>query len=194
MSRDDDRPKGNASPSMIAMAARERLRELLSDLVDRSVGDDVGLVWEAIEALDALDYGEVRPLLRPRPTRRHGAVLTLLELRASIVGHIRPLVECGLTANGALQTIADAIGESVETIRTWESRGIQAVRRERDAEWFAATGSTVVAHASASLVGVSGGTREQNREAIVRHLRGLGRAYQSARRKAARKTVPKRQK
>jgi hypothetical protein len=101
-------------------------RRLLVNLLYANPGGfQFALQQMAMEALKALDYGEVQPMLaRLQDGRKRGLTVRRLELRA--VG----FVEYRRTRFGnkarALQDVASALGVGVETIRSWERR----LRRE----------------------------------------------------------------
>jgi len=74
-----------------------------------------------IEALEALDYNEVLPILRPiKAFRKIGHREQRMRLKA--ISLIAYRTGRGRTKISAIQEIANAFGKDVETIRSWEKR------------------------------------------------------------------------
>ena len=77
---------------------------------------------ELREGLQALDYGEVQPLLRPAPGKRSGQSWTLWRHRLRACEHLRFQVGYGIAEGVAAERVASAYGQSVDAIRKWTSR------------------------------------------------------------------------
>jgi hypothetical protein len=71
-------------------------------------------------ALFALELGEVDDLVRPSETRRQGSPVALYHWKLSALSHVRFLMGKGLKKYKALESVAHALGQSVETLRSWE--------------------------------------------------------------------------
>ena len=86
--------------------------------------------WQAlklIEALAALDQGEVRPLFEPKATGRHGGA-KWDDMRHRALAHIAFLVGQGVGKGKAQKRVGDLMGGvSVNTLKGWEKNaGIDA--------------------------------------------------------------------
>lgn len=97
-------------------ALRYLIRELL---VSRSANSSFWR-FELQSALFALNVGHVEPLFEPEPTRRQGNPIQLLNWKVKALQHVHFLIGKGQKKYRALQTIAEGIGQSVETLRDWE--------------------------------------------------------------------------
>jgi hypothetical protein len=99
-----------------SVAMRFLIRELLSSTSANSS------FWrfELQSALFALNLGQLQPLTMPEPKRRQGNALQLLNWKVMALRHVYFLMGKGLKKYRALQVVADAIGQSTETLRSWE--------------------------------------------------------------------------
>jgi hypothetical protein len=73
-----------------------------------------------IDALSALNAGEVDPFLRPERTRRRGKAYQLDRWRRMAVSHVYFHVGRGETKHVALEFVAKKLNQSPDTIRSWE--------------------------------------------------------------------------
>jgi transcriptional regulator with XRE-family HTH domain len=76
---------------------------------------------KTIESLEALDYGEVQPMLAPANTGRKRD-LTLLRFQLQALALVAYRRKLGLTRGKALEQVADALGVSHHTLLSWETR------------------------------------------------------------------------
>jgi hypothetical protein len=76
--------------------------------------------FELQSALFALNYGQQEPLVRPEPTRRQGNPVQLLLLKLRALQHVNFHMGKGLKKYRAQQLVAGELGQSVETLRSWE--------------------------------------------------------------------------
>lgn len=97
-------------------ALRYLIRELL---VSRSANSSFWR-FELQSALFALNVGHVEELLKPEPIRRQGNPIRLLNWKVKALQHVHFLVGKGYKKYRALHTVAEAIGQSIETLRDWE--------------------------------------------------------------------------
>jgi hypothetical protein len=76
---------------------------------------------KTIESLEALDYGEVQPMLAQASTgRKRNLTLLRIQLQAlALVAHRRAL---GLPKGVAVDQVAEAMGTSPNTLLSWETR------------------------------------------------------------------------
>ena len=81
-----------------------------------------GLVCGTIEALEALEYGEVQPLLAPSSTTlgKHG--LSLWTLRLGALECVEYYTAQGYTRKASQSMVADAVGRSSEIVKDWGKR------------------------------------------------------------------------
>jgi len=95
---------------------RSIIRELL---VSRSANSSF---WRfpLRHAMFALDFGEVDELVRPSAIRRQGNPVALYRWKLLALSHIRFLMGKGLKKYKALEKVAQSVGQSVETLRSWE--------------------------------------------------------------------------
>lgn len=80
-----------------------------------------GLRYKTIESLEALDYGEVQPMLAPVNTGRKRD-LTLLRLQLQALALVAYRRKLGLTKEKAVEQVADVLHSSPHTLLSWESR------------------------------------------------------------------------
>ena len=97
-------------------ALRMLIRELL---MSRSANSSFWR-FELQHALFHLNLGHVDPLVKPNETRRQGNPAALFYWKARAIHHVYFQVGKGLKKYRAQQLVADAIGQSVETLRSWE--------------------------------------------------------------------------
>jgi hypothetical protein len=75
-----------------------------------------------VDALRALDHGEVQPLLAPKATGEHGAAWTEMNLKLLAVELTRFHHGCGMQLQAARADIAAAFGAgSPATVKSWET-------------------------------------------------------------------------
>jgi hypothetical protein len=106
----------NAKADMDNVAMRALIRELL---MSNSANSSF---WrhELVRALFALNLGHVDEILRPEPTRRQGDPIQLLRWKMAALQQVYFHVGKGLKKYRALQLVAEALGQSSETLRSWE--------------------------------------------------------------------------
>ncbi len=71
-------------------------------------------------ALFALDLGEVDELVKPSEIRRQGSPVALYGWKLLALSHARYLMGKGLKKYKAMEKVAESVGQSVETLRSWE--------------------------------------------------------------------------
>jgi len=103
-------------PNLDERAIRSLIRELL---VSRSANSSFWR-FELQSALYALNLGHVNELFMPEPKRRQGNPVQLLHWKMMALQHVYYHIGKGLKKYRALQLVADALGQSVETLRSWE--------------------------------------------------------------------------
>jgi hypothetical protein len=96
------------------------MRFLIRELLSSTSANSSFWRFELQSALYALNLGQVQPLTRPEPTRRQGNPLQLLNWKVMALQHVNFQIGKGLKKYRALQVVADAIGQSTETLRSWE--------------------------------------------------------------------------
>lgn len=85
------------------------------------------LIFQATDALSALDYGEVQPLFEPVVTGLEGPAYTLAMLRLQAVGYVEFRRGRKENRSDALWHVADAYGCSDDAIDTWERRDLPKI-------------------------------------------------------------------
>jgi hypothetical protein len=102
--------------SMAAPPLRPIIRELL---VSRSANSSF---WRfpLQHALFALELGEIDDLVKPSEIRRQGNPVELYRWKLLALSHVHFLVGKGLKKFKAQDRVAGEIGQSVETLRSWE--------------------------------------------------------------------------
>jgi hypothetical protein len=97
-------------------ARRSLIRELL---MSRSA---ISSFWrfELQFALHALNLGHVEDIVRPVAVRRQGNPVLLLSWKVKALQHVYFHVGKGMKKYRALQLVSDALGQSTETLRSWE--------------------------------------------------------------------------
>jgi hypothetical protein len=97
-------------------AMRFPIRELLSS----TSANSSFLRLKLQSALYALNLGQLQSLTRPAPTRRHGSALRVLIWKVMALRRVYFQIGKGPKKYRALQLVADEIGQSAETLRSWE--------------------------------------------------------------------------
>ena len=97
-------------------AIRYLIRELL---VSRSANSSF---WRfpLKDSLFALNLGHVEDIVRPEPIRRQGNPVQLLNCKMMALRHVHYHIGRGLKKYRALQLVGDELGQSPETLRSWE--------------------------------------------------------------------------
>jgi hypothetical protein len=97
-------------------ALRNVIRELL---VSRSTESSF---WRfPLEtALVALNLGEVQPIVRPTPMKKQGSAISLLRWKTLALSHVYFQIGKGIKKYVALDAVANSLGQSTETLRSWE--------------------------------------------------------------------------
>jgi hypothetical protein len=72
------------------------------------------------QALYALNLGEAQLILRPSAVKKQGRPSNLLFWKARALCHVHFRMGQGIKKYMALQDVADSLGQSVETLRSWE--------------------------------------------------------------------------
>ena len=85
---------------------------------------------ELRQALEALDFGEVRAIVAPAPPRRgrHARSFTLVHLRIQALSHLEFFRGTGQTEQAARDCVADFYGASAETVKWWRRQIPPALR------------------------------------------------------------------
>jgi hypothetical protein len=97
-------------------------RRLLINLLCANPGGfHGGLRRMAVTALEALEYDEIQPFLKPDPNNRK-VNLTVLGLQLRAIELVEYRVSRGTKKYIALKEVAGALSVSVDTIRSWKSR------------------------------------------------------------------------
>ena len=79
------------------------------------------------EALEALELGEVSPILKPKTRGLHGRAYTLAKLRMNAVVYAHYLVGKGVSRANAYKRVASVLAVSDFTIKSWRERDVPAV-------------------------------------------------------------------
>lgn len=96
-------------------------RRALAAVLERMLGF-WGPARDLAEALRALEFGEVRPLLVPGGKGRHGPAYTLRALRLRALVYVEFRRGCGDSEEDARHEVAAAFGVSAEAVSTWRKR------------------------------------------------------------------------
>jgi hypothetical protein len=96
------------------------MRNLIQELLSSNSANSSFWRFELKSALFALNLGQLQPITRPEPTRRQGNPLRLLNWKVMALQHVNFQIGKGLKKYRALQQVADALGQSTETLRSWE--------------------------------------------------------------------------
>lgn len=98
------------------------MRKWLTNVLrTNSGGYDILLRQTAIEALEALDYNETKPILAPTPNARK-VNLTELKVQLRAIAFVEYRVACGHKKYEAQKRVANALNVDPSTIRSWEYR------------------------------------------------------------------------
>jgi hypothetical protein len=97
-------------------AIRYLIRELL---MSRSANSSFWR-FELQSALYALNLGHVDEIFKPEQVRRQGHPVQLLNWKVTALQHVYFHIGKGMKKYRALQLVADALGQSTETLRSWE--------------------------------------------------------------------------
>jgi len=127
-------------------------------------GDELVLVplpakvaHELLDALRALDAGEIPEMLAPAATERRGMVYTWEKARARALQHVAFLVGQGIPKGAARKRVSLATGIKRDTLRDWE--------RQVDSRWEIAEEAGRV-----EAIERDGGARPSPMDAHVDHL------------------------
>lgn len=71
-------------------------------------------------ALYALNLGEVQPLVRPTRTKKQGSAVSLVRWKTLALSHVYFQIGKGVKKYVALDAVAYSLGQSTETLRSWE--------------------------------------------------------------------------
>ena len=96
------------------------LRPIIRELVVSRSANSSFWRFPLQHALFALEFGEVDDLVKPSEIRRQGSPVALYRWKLLALSHVRFLIGQGLKKFKALERIALGVGQSVETIRSWE--------------------------------------------------------------------------
>lgn len=84
------------------------------------------------DSLRALNEGEVDELATPVIGKRQGKPYSLNQWKLEALRQVRFRVGCGMKKYRALQEVGDGIGQSTETLRTWEKELVKHPDRAND--------------------------------------------------------------
>lgn len=126
-------------------------RRALINLLHAMQRDSTSLIFgPAEEALRALDFGDVLPILREQKGNRKAGYKSLhLQLKA--IGFVEFHKALGMKKNVAQEMVAGAYGLSVDAIRNWEIRlrdaekGVGALKVSREVIWARNSASHIIA-------------------------------------------------
>jgi hypothetical protein len=96
------------------------IRSLIRELLDSRSANSSFWRFELRSALFALNIGHVDEILKPEPIRRQGDPLQLFYCKLMALRHVYFHIGKGLKKIRALQLVADELGQSTETLRSWE--------------------------------------------------------------------------
>ena len=122
---DDRLPQG---PSVLTNCA---YRHFIFELLMSTSGSSSYWRMELQHALKALNYGEVRSLVSPESKKRQGRPYSLILAQKRAVAQVYFRIGKGLKKYVALDEVATGIGQSPETLRSWEKK----LNRDRDYEF-----------------------------------------------------------
>ena len=71
-------------------------------------------------ALYALNLGEVQAIVRPVSKKRQGSAISLIRWKTLALSHVHFQIGKGIKKYVALNNVANALGQSTETLRGWE--------------------------------------------------------------------------
>lgn len=104
-------------------------REILARLISMGGVVPLALRQPLVRALHALGAGETVDLVRPAPTGMWRSPYSLSELRLLAVCHVFLRWGCGTTKKQASEDIADCLGASPGTLRTWETTWLPRIHK-----------------------------------------------------------------
>jgi hypothetical protein len=96
------------------------LRPIIRELVASRSANSSFWRFPLQHAFFALELGEVDDLLKPSEIRRQGNPVALYRWKLLALSHVRFLIGKGLKKFKALEKVAQGVGQSVETLRSWE--------------------------------------------------------------------------
>ncbi len=85
---------------------------------------NVGLVYAVMQALEALNIGDVHEIFIPRRKSPHPNPYLIYLTKLTAIDTVYSLRGLGLTSDKAEERMADIFGQSVETIRSWRKRDL----------------------------------------------------------------------
>jgi hypothetical protein len=88
--------------------------------------------FEIQEAFRNLNLGHVEDLVRPAPIKRQGHAVEMQRWRLRALQHVLYLKGKGFKKHRALAHVSEAIGQSTETLRSWE----KALREDPEFEIY----------------------------------------------------------
>lgn len=96
------------------------LRQFIFDLLTSQ--SPASSVWRypLLRSMRALNDGQYDPLLLPQPRRRIGRAFDLSQWKLEALLQVHYRIGTGWKKYRALETVANGIGQSVETLRDWE--------------------------------------------------------------------------
>lgn len=96
------------------------MRQTIIELLMSRCADNSYWRGDLQQTLAALNEGQADPLAIPSPGKRQGRPHSLNEWKQKALRHVHFLIGKGYKKYRALEEIGDAIGQSPETLRTWE--------------------------------------------------------------------------
>jgi hypothetical protein len=96
------------------------VRNLIKELLRSTSANSSFWRFELKSALYALNFGKVTDLFEPASTRRQGDPLQLLHWKVMALQHVHFHLGKGQKKYRALHLVSDALGQSTETLRSWE--------------------------------------------------------------------------
>jgi len=104
------------------------MRSLIRELLDSRCASNSFWRFELGRALHALEHGQVRDLVKPARRKPQGDVLELRYAKLRAIQHVQFKVGAGYKKHVALASVAEELGQSIETLRSWE----KDLRRDED--------------------------------------------------------------
>jgi hypothetical protein len=101
------------------------LREIILELHTARSTESSFWRFPLQQALRGLNLGEVLPLFEPENIKRQGSPTQLQYWKARALSHVYFLVGKGMKKRIALEQVGSGIGQSVETLRTWEKEALR---------------------------------------------------------------------
>ena len=96
------------------------MRSLIRELLDSRCGSNSFWRFELGRALHALEHGQVHDLVKPARRKPQGDVLELRYAKLRAIQHVQFKVGAGYKKHVALASVAEELGQSIETLRSWE--------------------------------------------------------------------------